>query len=220
MRYAFYVSGNASALKRLLKNPNIAAYLSEFYLVVSDNPKDESLVRLCAEKKVELRLINNLSTDRSNKDEVLSVALLEELDRYSIDYCFVYGTRILVGPVLDKYANRLINFHPSILPAYKGLRAVDRAIDGRSFLLGNTAHFITTDIDGGPVIMQNIISYQNFTSVEDLINNQNVMQMQIINWISQGRFGVSDGRAYVINADYSIGNYVPKIEGEIISMFG
>ena len=64
---------------------------------------------------------------------------------------------ILKGELINIYKNKIINFHPSILPLYPGNKAIDQAVlDNKSILLGNTAHFIDKGIDTGPIIMQSI----------------------------------------------------------------
>jgi phosphoribosylglycinamide formyltransferase-1 len=55
------------------------------------------------------------------------------------------------------YKNRIINFHPSILPAYLGLKSIDQAISDKANLLGNTVHFISSGVDTGSIILHSVI---------------------------------------------------------------
>lgn len=94
---------------------------------------------------------------RGKKNLELSNNLLQVLREYEIDYCFSFGAHILKGKLLEEYENRIINFHPSLLPAYPGIKSIDRAIADKVNLLGNTVHFIDAGMDTGPIIMQSVI---------------------------------------------------------------
>ena len=77
-----------------------------------------------------------------------------------------------MGKLLEAYRNKIINFHPSLLPSYPGLNAIDKAIEGNSLLLGNTAHFIDEKVDTGPIIMQSILPISLFNHYEDVLSLQ------------------------------------------------
>lgn len=80
--------------------------------------------------------------------------LLRVLQTESIDYVYVFFTRLLRGPLLDTYAGRLINFHPSLLPACPGLHGFEDTIESGALLAGSTVHFVDAGIDTGEKIMQ------------------------------------------------------------------
>ena len=94
------------------------------------------------------------------------------LDKESIDYLLCFGTKILKKELIDSYPNKLINFHPSILPSFKGLNAVDQALDYGAVLLGNTAHFIDYGIDNGKMIIQSAMLTEEYDTYEDVLEMQ------------------------------------------------
>lgn len=218
LRYAFYVSGNAGRLKKLLNAPVISELRSQLVLVVSDNPEDRELPRLCAEHGIRYVVFCSRSVYPEGRRSNFSGFLLGQLEAISADYCFVYGKSILVGDILSRYKNKLINFHPSLLPAYKGLRAIDQAVSGKAFLLGNTAHFVVSEVDGGPVIMQNVVVQNRYGTVDDLLDRQVVMQYQIIKWLNDGRVSLSGGFVDIEHANYSVSEYIPAVEFDISIM--
>jgi len=120
--------------------------------------------------------------------------------------------KILKGKLLNRYENRIINFHLSLLPAFPGLGAIDQVLDANALLLGNTAHFIDKNIDAGPVIMQSLFSSRKFTEHNDVLNMQIFMLKQIINWLLEGRVQITGYNVCIKDADYSIGEYIPSLE--------
>lgn len=118
-----------------------------FNLFFSDKIVTEEMRNLLIKHKIKLVEIDYNSSS-INKNLNMSNLLLEELTNEEIDYCFSFGSHILCGDILEQYRNRIINFHPAILPMFPGLNAIDQAVKyGNVILVGNTAHFIDSGID-------------------------------------------------------------------------
>jgi len=83
-----------------------------------------------------------------------------------------FGDKILKKGLVESYKNRLINFHPSILPSFKGLSAIDQANTFGVDFLGNTAHFIDEGIDTGKIIVQTAMLQEDFECYEDVLELQ------------------------------------------------
>jgi phosphoribosylglycinamide formyltransferase-1 len=83
-----------------------------------------------------------------------------------------FGQRILQRSIIEAYPRALINFHPSLLPAFPGLRAIDRALEAGVALLGNTAHLVDPGIDTGEVLAQSAMCREDYESCEDLLELQ------------------------------------------------
>ena len=73
---------------------------------------------------------------RAVRNEMLSNYILNTLIKYRIDYLFVFGHHLLSGELLNVYKNRIIVFHPSLLPHHKGFNGIDQAIDNGDFVIG------------------------------------------------------------------------------------
>ena len=159
MNYAFYVSGKASRLRELI-NVN-SKVLSCTKLVITDSKKNLDLESILAKMNIEFFEIEYIKFNNMNL--ILSEFLLKNFQEFDIDYCFSFGDHILKGKLLEIYKNKIINFHPSLLPLYPGRKAIDKAMkDDSSILLGNTAHFIDDGVDTGPVILQTVVSKSYF----------------------------------------------------------
>lgn len=214
MKYGFYVSGGAGRLiatiEKIIQRGSKVDFID---FVLTDNLGEE--LKFMSEKyKFEVFDIcyDKLGLKGKEQNDFLSERLLQLLAKYNTNYCFVFGNKILKGELLVKYKNKLINFHPSVLPAYKGLAAIDQALKENSFLMGNSAHFINEGIDTGAVIMQNIIHRSQYDGYISLLNNQCMMLLQIMKWLDEERIIMQNGIVHVENADYSIGNYIPQLE--------
>lgn len=210
-KFGFYVSGNAGRLKQLLTEYYIKELVPQIKVVITDNPKDLKLATICKNHSISFFSFDLSVFEKDNKNLQLSNFILDTFEQYQIDYGLSCGARIFKGEILKVYALRFVNFHPSILPAFKGLHAIDSAIATKSFLLGNTAHFIVEEVDSGPVIMQNIIHHSEATC-EKVLHNQVVMIAQIMTWINTNRIEVKDGYVTVKKAQYDIACFIPNIE--------
>ena len=210
-KFAFYVSDNATRLKRFLRTYGDAINIKNIEFIIIDNDKNTELSALCESLKVKLYNID--VSLKHNKNECISTLFLKYLNKHNVDYGFVFGTKILAGELLDRYKNKLINFHPSLLPSYKGLNSIDKALIANSLLLGNSAHIITNELDSGTVIMQNIFPAVKFKHYDDVLDNQIPMLHQLMIWLNEERVTIeSNGYVLVKNASYGIGDFVPNLE--------
>ncbi len=208
MKIAFYVSGNALRLKKIFSvwedNPNcFPEALNAINLVVSDNHNPE-LKEICNTFFVPYYEL----IERKN----FSNNLLKFLTDYEIDYLFLFAGRILRGEILNKYHYKIINFHPSLLPSYKGLKAIDKALKQNDLVTGNTAHFITENVDEGPYIMKSLQSLRPFKNYDYYMNDMVPMFFQIFYWLNQKRLFVKNNRVEIENATYEFGRFIPNLE--------
>ena len=87
--------------------------------------------------------------------EAFDAALAQAIDRFAPDWVALAGfMRVLTAGFVERYAGRLLNIHPSLLPAFTGLHTHQRALAAGVCLHGATVHFVTPELDGGPPIMQ------------------------------------------------------------------
>jgi len=208
INFAFYVSGGASRLLKLIKkNSNV---LDSTILVVNDNAPNLKLRVSLLKKKIHYIEINyeNLNLIDGEKNKFLSKLLLEKFIEYNIHYCFCFGRKILTIDLLKKFKNKIINFHPSILPMFPGEKSIDKAKRSNAFLVGNTAHFVDSGIDTGPVIMQSI-GYKKATC-ENILDMQIPMIEQIYKWIINNRLITGKKEVVIKNANYNQTVFFPN----------
>ena len=209
MRIGFYISGSGTRLQHFLQEAT-QNELKDIQVIISDYPICNELSKIIMDKNLKLEVFNydTLVCNGEKRGLVLSNCILKTFYEYKIDYCFSFGSHILSGRLLEIYKNKIINFHPSILPMYPGRKSIDQAINhGNTFLIGNTAHFIDIGIDTGPVIMQSVIptkafldSGKNYDLVLDL---QVLMLHKLFLLLKEDAIAVqNDGSVSIVGANY------------------
>jgi phosphoribosylglycinamide formyltransferase-1 len=212
IKYGFYVSNNASRLKKYLKHETINRNNISFVLI--DSIGNTELCQLCEYFKIPLYQYSysELGLKDKERNHFISNELLCLLERFKTDYCFVFGGKILIGNLLQMYKNKLINFHPSLLPAYAGLKAIDQALADNALLLGNTAHFINEELDSGKIIMQSIMPANKFSGYDSVLDLQIPMLKQIVFWLENNRIIFEGDIFYIKDAKYSLDTFIPNLE--------
>lgn len=216
MNVAFYVSAKATRLRKIIEQGS-SELLDSTRLIFSDDAENSYLRRMVAGHAVDYYCLDYRDikkADGQSKNLIMSDNMLAKLQEHTIDYCFSFGAHILTGDLLKVYENRIINFHPSILPMFPGLMAIDQAIEAGSNLLGNTAHFINAGIDTGPVIMQSVLPRKVFEAggYDAVLDQQIVMINQIFRWLKAGRLKVEDNVVTITKADYNTVAFFPGLE--------
>lgn len=127
---------------------------------------------------------------RSRRDFDQALAAL--IDRYSPDLIVLAGfMRILTPEFVQRYLGRMLNIHPSLLPAFPGLHTHERALEAAVTEHGASVHFVTEQIDGGPVIIQAIVPVLPGDDAETLAERVLALEHRIyplaIRWLAEGR---------------------------------
>lgn len=218
MKFAFYVSGSARRLRKLLSRPH-SALLRDTRLVISDSLANQDLAPMLCKKGIRMVCVDYaaLGAERAARQQALSDLLLAEFERDSIDTSFCFGDHLLKGELLVRYAHRIINFHPSLLPAFPGRKAIDQAQEAGAFLMGNTAHFVDASVDAGPVIMQCVVPAALFRSggYDAVLDTQLTMVEQIHRWLVEARIHVGpDGEVVVDRARSGAPAFFPPLDPE------
>ncbi|WP_036769252.1 phosphoribosylglycinamide formyltransferase [Photorhabdus australis] len=136
--------------------------------------------------------------DRQAYDE----ALKHTIDQYQPDLVVLAGyMRILTSDFVQHYLGRLLNIHPSLLPKYPGLHTHRKAMENCDTEHGTSVHFVTEELDGGPVILQAKVPIFADDQEEDVIKRVQTQEHNIyplvINWFVEGRLSMINGKAYL-----------------------
>lgn len=127
--------------------------------------------------------------------EAFDAALIELIDTFQPNLVVLAGfMRILTAGFVRHYQGRLLNIHPSLLPLYKGLHTHQRVLDAGDVEHGCTVHFVTEELDGGPLVVQSVISVQPNDSPSTLAQRVHVQEHHIyplaIRWFAEGRLSL------------------------------
>ena len=212
LRFAFYVSGNASRLLKVIEQ--YQAIIQNTFVVINDEAPNEKLSSLLKTAKVQYieYSYKEKGLKGNEKNIYTSNLLLEKFKEFEIDFSFCFGGRILKGELLEQYKNKIINFHPAILPIFPGVKSIDQALNANAFLLGNTAHFVDAGTDTGPVIMQSTLHSKTFSNYEDVLGLQLPMIYQIYFWLNENRIHVENNKVIVEDANYYQTTFYPQLE--------
>jgi phosphoribosylglycinamide formyltransferase-1 len=214
MNYCFYVSGRATRLYKIIKCAN-ENFIKKIKFVYSDSKDNEYLKEILEKKNILYNLKDFYELEKPDRNLKNSDNLLSLMKKNKIDYCFSFGGHILKGEILKEYKNKIINFHPSILPNYPGRNAIDKAISDNASILGNTAHFIDEGIDTGPIILQSVISSEAFYKYGyDFILDLQIDMLFILDKLLESkRIKVKGNKVRIINADITKSFIIPDIKG-------
>jgi phosphoribosylglycinamide formyltransferase 1 len=191
------ISGSGSNLQAiidachngLIKDSQIAA-------VISNKEDAYGLERARLANIDAIHLAPNQYTNRNQYDE----ALAHCIEKFSPDAVILAGfMRILSADFVRRFQGKMLNIHPSLLPKYPGLNTHQRAIDAGDIEHGTSVHFVTEELDGGPVILQAKVPIFSNDSVEEVTlriqKQEHAIYPLVTQWLIEKRLTMIDGKA-------------------------
>jgi phosphoribosylglycinamide formyltransferase-1 len=129
--------------------------------------------------------------------EAFDAALIEQIDAFAPDLVVLAGfMRILTPAFVRHYHGRLLNIHPSLLPRHKGLHTHQRALEAGDAEHGCSVHFVTEELDGGPLVVQAVIPIQTDETPHGLAQRVHEQEHRIyplaVRWFAEGRLHLAD----------------------------
>jgi phosphoribosylglycinamide formyltransferase-1 len=199
-RLVVLVSGGGSNLQSIIDacaNQSVNATISA---VISNNPNAGGLERAARGNIPNIALDHRAFDSRETFDQALS----ELIDSFAPDLVILAGfMRILTPEFVDHYLGKMMNIHPSLLPAYPGLDTHRRAIEAGESKAGATVHFVTPELDGGPAIIQAQVAISATETEDSLAAKVLVFEHQIypkaIEWFCENRLQMGDSHAKLDN---------------------
>lgn len=189
------ISGRGSNLQAMLDNVRAGTLPIEIRAVITNNPEADGL-RYARTAGVPIEIINHRDfVERSRFD----AALMQAIDRYAPRLVILAGfMRILGEDFIRHYAGRLLNIHPSLLPSFKGINTHARALAAGSAWHGASVHFVTNDLDGGPVIVQARVPVKPGDSADALatrvLHEEHRILPLAIRWFVEKRLSIRNGQ--------------------------
>ncbi len=187
-RIVVLISGSGSNLQAIIDNCQSDAIAGEVVGVISNRPGVFGLER------AENAGVSNQVVDHKayNSREEYDPVLQQAIDAYQPDIIVLAGfMRILTPGFVQHYQGRMLNIHPSLLPKYQGLNTHQRAIDAGDQEHGVSVHFVTEELDGGPVVLQAKVPIFAEDSSDDLAARVHQQEHRIyplvVGWMCQER---------------------------------
>jgi len=195
MRFAVLVSGSGTNLQALLDAEARGELApAEVALVLSNRPGAGALERAKSAGKTAVVVDHKLYLDRAAFER----ALLEHTDAHGIEAIVLAGfMRVLTDTFVESWAGRIVNTHPSLLPAFPGIHGAQQALDYGVKVTGCTIHFVDTSLDGGPIIAQAIVPVHDDDDAaalqQRIQTEEHVLLPKVAKLLAQGRLQ-RDGR--------------------------
>lgn len=211
---AVLISGGGTNLQALIDACADDDFPARIALVISNNPGVKGLER--AEKAgIATKVINHREYDsREAFDDQLNEALSGCGAKL---ICLAGFMRILDARFVNKWRNRMLNIHPSLLPSFKGLHTQERALEAGVRFTGCTVHFVNPELDDGPIITQAALAINPDETVDELsarvLELEHIIYPQALRLVAEGRVRVVGNKVTINGADYtdqSIVNPVPE----------
>lgn len=198
LKVAVLISGRGSNLQALIDAVKQPDFPAEIVAVISNKADAYGLVR-AKEAGIATYAISHKEYPTR---ELFDAALHQQLLAVGAELvCLAGFMRIITEDFVNSWQNRMINIHPSLLPSFKGLHAQQQAIDAGVRLSGCTVHFVTPEMDAGPIILQAIVPVHANDTVEAL--EARILPMEhkayplAVRWIAEGRISVKEGKTLI-----------------------
>ncbi|SDJ71006.1 phosphoribosylglycinamide formyltransferase [Pseudomonas indica] len=182
------ISGSGSNLQALIDSTRSDDNPARIRAVISNRGDAYGLTR-AQNAGIATQVLDHKAFDGR---EAFDAALIEAIDTFSPHLVVLAGfMRILTPTFVRHYAGRLLNIHPSLLPLYKGLHTHQRALEAGDAEHGCSVHFVTEELDGGPLVVQAIVPVQAGDTPESLAMRVHAQEHRIyplaVRWFAEGR---------------------------------
>ncbi len=194
MKLGILLSGRGSNFEAIARNVISGQLKAEIGLVFSNKPNAPGL-EMARQLGFQAEALEMKGVDRTAYDATVAAMLMA----HGVELvCLAGYMRILSGGFVAKFPNRILNIHPSLLPAFPGLDAQYQALAHGVKVTGCTVHFVDDGLDSGPILMQAPVMVSDDDTVESLseriLTEEHRIYSEAIAWVAQGNFKIVDRR--------------------------
>ena len=213
-RIAFLVSGRGMLARMAVEHAQDLGFGVEG--LVLGTAASTELPRFAEKFSVPIEKLLSKKVSKS-AEELARSRLLKDADLIVMTY-----DKIIPPWLVDHFAGKLINVHPSLLPAFPGLNAVSQAVNAGARFIGASMHFVTAEVDDGPLIAQCCQPLMPGSEVDagrSLFSPMARMYLQVLSWFAAGRVRMSDGRVSIESASFEDAAFSPGIDSDFVEGF-
>ena len=198
-RVAILISGRGSNMAALIAAAQAADFPAEIALVLANRPDAKGL-GLARDARLATAVVDHKPFGKDR--EAFERAVQAELEAKRIDIVCLAGFMRLFTPwFVTRWEGRMLNIHPALVPAFKGLDTHERALAAGVKIHGATVHFVVPEMDSGPVIAQGALNVREDDTVETLAGRVLAIEHTIyplaLRLVAEGRVTVVDGRCRI-----------------------
>ena len=193
-RIVILISGRGSNMEAIVQACEAEQWRARIAAVISNRPDAKGL-QFAALRGIPTAVVDH--TQHASR-EAFDAELARVIDGYRPDVVALAGfMRILTARFVQHYHGRLVNIHPSLLPAFPGLHTHQRAIEAGCKLAGATVHFVTPELDHGPIVLQAAVPVLADDTEDSLsarvLTHEHVIYPQAVRWLVEDLLSVNDG---------------------------
>lgn len=198
LKVGVLISGRGSNMAALIEAARTEAYPAEIACVVS-NKADAGGLKIAADAGIPTAVVSHRGyPDRESFDRDVSAAL----ETHGVELVVLAGFMRIMSPWFPgRWAGRMINIHPSLLPSFKGLHVQRQALDAGVRLSGCTVHFVIPDLDAGPIIAQAAVPVlegdDEAALTARILRQEHRLYPEVVRWFGEGRVSESGGKVAV-----------------------
>lgn len=212
LRVAVLASGRGSNLQAVIDAIETGKVHATIVAVIGNKKDAAALERARKHGLPDLFVDPKPFAGRPDSREAYDRALLEVLEKHNVELVLLAGyMKIVTAVLVNAYANRMMNIHPSLLPSFPGLEVQKKAIEWGCKLAGCTVHFVTEGVDEGPIILQAAVPILDGDTPDTLAARILVQEHRIypraVQLFSEGRLQV-DGRRVRIDGGHPVGEAI------------
>ena len=212
LRVAVLASGRGSNLQAIIDAIEAGQIQAKIVAVISNKQEAVALQRARKHGLPDLFVDPKPFAGRPDSREAYDQALLDLLKKYDVELVLLAGYMKIVTVVLvNAYANRMMNIHPSLLPSFPGLDVQKKALDWGCKLAGCTVHFVTEGVDEGPIILQAAVPILDTDSPDVLaariLEQEHKIYPRAVQLFAENRLRV-DGRRVFIEEGKPVGDAI------------
>ncbi len=195
------VSGSGSNLQAIIDQIEDKTLNAKICAVISNQPTAYGLER-AKKANIPIQIIDHKLYDSR---ESFDTELTQCIEQFQPELIILAGfMRILTDDFVNHFYGKMINIHPSLLPKYRGLNTHQRALEAGDTEHGLTIHYVSSELDGGPIILQKtvpVLSTDSESSLaERVLAQEHKAYPQVIQWFSQGKMQLVDHQVTLDNA--------------------
>jgi phosphoribosylglycinamide formyltransferase-1 len=193
-RIVILISGRGSNMEAIVRGCVQRAWPAHVVAVIANRPQAAGLSFAHAQGIASAVVDHSAHASREAFDHALAAAI----DAHEPDLLLLAGFMRILGPAfVRRYEGRLLNIHPSLLPAFPGLHTHRRVLEAGCKVSGATVHFVTADLDHGPIVMQSVVPVLPGDNADALAARVLASEHQIypraVEWFVRGLLRVEDG---------------------------
>ena len=205
LRVAVLASGRGSNLQSVIDAIEAGQVQAQIVAVISNKKDAVALERARKHGIKDLFVDPKPFAGRPDSREAYDRSLLEVLQQHNVELVLLAGyMKIVTAVLVNAYANRMMNIHPSLLPSFPGLDVQKKAVDWGCKLAGCTVHFVTEGVDEGPIIIQAAVPILDGDTPDTLAARILVQEHKIypraVQLFAEGRLSVAGRRVFIDDA--------------------